>query len=123
MASLDLPVLLPQVKAGIEADGDRRARTGADGAEMPTTAKLGITGMIIENWYGLVARAATPPADRRGHEQDRRRSDERSDGERRGRDPRRDAGRRYARDVRAFVDSETEEWAKVIEDAGVVTTK
>src|SRR5436190_17548321 len=63
MTFLDLPVLLPQVKAGslrpIAIGAPERAPTAM---EVPTTAEAGMPGMIIENWYGMVAPAATPPA-------------------------------------------------------------
>src|SRR6476659_3203524 len=63
MTFLDLPVLLPQIKAGslrpIAIGAPERAPTAM---EVPTTAEAGIPGMIIENWYGMVAPAATPPA-------------------------------------------------------------
>ena len=63
MAFLDLPVLLPQIKAGalrpIAVGAPERAPTAP---EVPTTAEAGMPGMIIENWYGMVAPAATPPA-------------------------------------------------------------
>jgi tripartite-type tricarboxylate transporter receptor subunit TctC len=63
MVFLDLPVLLPQVRAGklrAIAVGSRvRAPTAAD---VPTTAELGLPQVEAENWYGMVAPAATPPA-------------------------------------------------------------
>ena len=62
MTFLDLPVLLPQVKAGalrpIAIGAPERAPMAM---EVPTTAEAGMPGMIIENWYGMVAPAATPP--------------------------------------------------------------
>ena len=61
MTFLDLPVLLPQIKAGalrpIAVGSPERAPTAP---EVPTTAELGFPGLRIENWYGLVAPKGTP---------------------------------------------------------------
>jgi tripartite-type tricarboxylate transporter receptor subunit TctC len=63
MAFLDLPILLPQVKAGalraIAIGARQRAPTAM---EVPTTAELGMPDLLAENWYGMVAPAMTPPA-------------------------------------------------------------
>ncbi len=63
MVFLDLPVLLPQVSAGklrpIAIGSKERAPSLPDVA---TTAELGLPQIEAENWYGLVAPAATPPA-------------------------------------------------------------
>ena len=61
MTFLDLPVLLPQIKAGalrpIAVGSLERAPTAP---EVPTTAELGFSGLRIENWYGMVAPKGTP---------------------------------------------------------------
>jgi tripartite-type tricarboxylate transporter receptor subunit TctC len=61
MAFLDLPVLLPQVKAGalrpIAIGSDARAPTAP---EVPTTGEAGYPVLRIENWYGMVAPKGTP---------------------------------------------------------------
>src|SRR5579863_8209674 len=63
MVFLDLPVLLPQIKAGglraIALGAPERAPTAID---VPTTAEVGMPGLLAENWYGMVAPAGTPPA-------------------------------------------------------------
>src|ERR1043166_9531989 len=63
MTFLDLPGLLPQIKGGslrpIALGTDARAPTAPD---VPTTFELGMPALRIENWYGMVAPAATPPA-------------------------------------------------------------
>ena len=63
MTFLDLPVLLPQVKAGalrpIAIGSPERAPTAPD---VPTTAELGLPELRIENWYGMVAPKGTPDA-------------------------------------------------------------
>jgi tripartite-type tricarboxylate transporter receptor subunit TctC len=61
LAFLDLPVLLPQIKAGalrgIAVGAPERAPTAMD---IPTTAELGMPDLQIENWYGMLAPAGTP---------------------------------------------------------------
>jgi tripartite-type tricarboxylate transporter receptor subunit TctC len=61
MAFLDLPVLLPHIKAGtlrpIALGAPSRAPTSPD---VPTTAEVGMPDLLIENWYGMIAPAATP---------------------------------------------------------------
>jgi tripartite-type tricarboxylate transporter receptor subunit TctC len=63
MAFLDLPVLLAQIRAGslrgIAMGSPQRAPTAMD---VPTTAEAGMPDLRVENWYGMVAPAATPPA-------------------------------------------------------------
>jgi tripartite-type tricarboxylate transporter receptor subunit TctC len=62
MAFFDLPVLLPQVKAGkirpIAIGAPQRAASVPD---VPTTTEAGMPDLQTENWYGLVAPAKTPP--------------------------------------------------------------
>src|SRR5215213_1053899 len=61
MAFLDLPVLLPHIKAGtlrpIALGAPKRAATSPD---VPTTAEVGMPNLLIENWYGMVAPGGTP---------------------------------------------------------------
>jgi len=124
MAFLDLPVLLPQVKAGalrpIAVGSAERAPTAPD---VPTTAEAGFPDLRIENWYGMVAPKGTPKeivtalhglatkamADPAVKEKLAAQ------------------GATLVGDTpehfRTFVDSEIRKWAKVIKDAGVVTTK
>jgi tripartite-type tricarboxylate transporter receptor subunit TctC len=62
MAFFDLPVLLPQVHAGklkaIAVGSRQRAPSLKD---VPTTVELGYP-VEADNWYGMVAPIATPPA-------------------------------------------------------------
>jgi tripartite-type tricarboxylate transporter receptor subunit TctC len=63
MVFLDLPVLLPQVRAGKIKPIAIGAKTRAAAlADVPTTAEVGYPQIVAENWYGMVAPAATPPA-------------------------------------------------------------
>src|ERR1700738_3311069 len=61
MTFLDLPVILPHIKAGtlrpIALGAPQRAPTAPD---VPTTAEVGMPGLRIENWYGMFAPAKTP---------------------------------------------------------------
>ncbi len=61
MTFLDLPVILPHIKAGtlrpIALGAPQRAPTAPD---VPTTAEVGMPDLLIENWYGMIAPAKTP---------------------------------------------------------------
>ncbi len=63
MTFLDLPVILPHIRAGslrpIALGARERAPTAPD---VPTTAEVGMPDLLIENWYGMIAPAGTPPA-------------------------------------------------------------
>src|SRR6187431_281993 len=63
MTFLDLPVILPHIKAGslkpIALGAPKRAPTSPD---VPTTAEVGMPELLIENWYGMLAPGGTPPA-------------------------------------------------------------
>jgi tripartite-type tricarboxylate transporter receptor subunit TctC len=57
----DLPILIPQVKAG-----KLRALTLASGRrhpllpDVPTTAEIGLPGVLADNWYGMMAPGRMP---------------------------------------------------------------
>jgi tripartite-type tricarboxylate transporter receptor subunit TctC len=124
MVFLDLPVLLPQVKAGglraIAVGAPQRVPTAM---EVPTTAEAGMPDLLIENWYGMVAPAGTPAAviatlNRVAIEAMR--------------DPAvkeklASQGAELIVDTpehfRGFIDDEIKKWEKVIKDAGVETAK
>jgi tripartite-type tricarboxylate transporter receptor subunit TctC len=124
MVFLDLPVILPQIQAGklkpIALGARQRAPTAPD---VPTTAEVGMPDLLIENWYGMIAPAGTPEKivaeiNRVAHEAMN--------------DPQvkqklADQGLTVAGDTpeqfRAFIDSETTKWAKVMKDAGVPIEK
>jgi tripartite-type tricarboxylate transporter receptor subunit TctC len=124
MAFLDLPVLLPQIRAGtlrgIAVGAPERAPTAMD---VPTTAELGMPDLQIENWYGMLAPAGTPAAVIATLNQAATEA---------MRDPA--VKEKLAlqgailigdtpEHFRGFIDSEIARWAKVIKDAGVVTEK
>jgi tripartite-type tricarboxylate transporter receptor subunit TctC len=61
MTFLDLPVILPQIKAGnlrpIALGTKARSPLAPD---VPTTAEVGMPEVLADNWYGMIAPAATP---------------------------------------------------------------
>ena len=66
MVFLDLPIILPQIKAGglraIAIGAPERAPTATD---VPTTAEVGMPDLLIENWYGMVGARRHAGGDRR----------------------------------------------------------
>ena len=115
---------MPQIKAGslrpIVIGSPERAPTAM---EVPTTAEAGMPDLKIENWYGMVAPAGTPPAivaslNRIATEAMR--------------DPAvkeklASQGAELVGDTpehfRGFIEAEIRKWAGVIRDAGVATEK
>jgi tripartite-type tricarboxylate transporter receptor subunit TctC len=124
MVFLDLPVLLPQIKAGklkpIAVGAMQRVPSAP---EVPTTAEVGMAHLQTENWYGMVAPAKTSPQvvavlNKAAVEAMK--------------DPTvveklSSQGAILVGDTpehfRDYIDSETKKWAKVIVDAGVHTEK
>ena len=124
MVFLDLPILLPQIKAGglraIALGAPQRAPTAMD---VPTTTEVGLPDVQAENWYGMVAPAGTPPAIVARLNQIAIEA---------MRDPAVKEklaiqGAELIGDspehFHAFMESEIARWAKVIKDAGVPTEK
>jgi tripartite-type tricarboxylate transporter receptor subunit TctC len=63
MAFFDLPVLMPHVEAGkLKAIAVGSRERAPSLKNVPTTAELGYPQVVAENWYGMVAPIATPPA-------------------------------------------------------------
>src|SRR5882757_2562675 len=124
MTFLDLPVLLPHIKAGtlrpIALGAPQRAPTAPD---VPTTAEVGMPDLLIENWYGMIAPAKTP--EKIVAALNRFANEAMADPGVKQRLA--DQGLTVAGDTpehfREFIDAEIEKWAKVIKDAGVATTK
>jgi tripartite-type tricarboxylate transporter receptor subunit TctC len=124
MVFLDLPILLPQIKAGglraIALGAPQRAPTAMD---VPTTTEAGLPDVQAENWYGMVAPSGTPPAIVARLNQIALEA---------MRDPAVKEklavqGAELIGDspehFHVFMESETARWAKVIKDAGVPTEK
>lgn len=124
MVFLDLPVLLPQVKAGklkpIAIGAPKRAPSAPDVA---TTTEVGMPDLQTENWYGMVAPAKTPPAViavlNKAAVQAMKDPEVASKLAAQGAILVGDTPDQF----RAFIDSEIKKWAKVIKDAGVKTDK
>ena len=120
MTFLDLPVILPQIKAGllrpIALGAPTRAPTAPD---VPTTAEVGMPDLLIENWYGMIAPAGTP--EKVIAELNRVANEAMNDPQ--VKQKLADQGLTVAGDTpeqfRGFIDSETTKWAKVMKDAGV----
>ena len=125
MVFLDLPVLLPQIKAGKLrpiAVGAPRARADRDGGADHRRGRHART-CIIENWYGMVAPAGTPPAIVAAlHKITTEAMADPAVKEKLA-----SQGATLVGDTpehfRGFIDSEIKKWAKVIKDAGVKTEK
>ena len=124
MTFLDLPVILPQIKAGllrpIALGAPERAPTAPD---VPTTAEVGMPDLLIENWYGMIAPAGTPEKvvatlNRVANEAMNDPSVKAKLAEQgltvAGNTP---------EQFRGFIDGETKKWARVIRDAGVPIEK
>jgi tripartite-type tricarboxylate transporter receptor subunit TctC len=124
MAFLDLPVILPQIKAGllrpIALGAPERAATAPD---VPTTAEVGMPELLIENWYGMIAPAGTP--EKIVVTLNRAANEAMSDPSVKAKLA--DQGLTVAGDTpeafRGFITAETRKWAGVIKDAGVPIEK
>jgi tripartite-type tricarboxylate transporter receptor subunit TctC len=63
MGIFDVPVVLPHIKAGkLKALAVTSPKRAPSLPEVPTTGESGYPKVLSDNWYGLVAPAATPPA-------------------------------------------------------------
>jgi tripartite-type tricarboxylate transporter receptor subunit TctC len=124
MTFLDLPVILPHIRAGtlrpIALGAAARAPTAPD---VPTTAEVGMPDLLIENWYGMIAPAGTPPA----IVASLNRIATAAMGDPAVKQKLADQGLTVVGDTpehfRAFIGSEIVKWAKVINDAGLAATK
>jgi tripartite-type tricarboxylate transporter receptor subunit TctC len=124
MTFLDLPVLLPHIKSGtlrpIALGAPARAPTAPD---VPTTAEVGMPGLLIENWYGMVAPAKTP--DNIVAALNRLTNEAMADPS--VKEKLAAQGLTVAGDTpehfRGYIEAETVKWAKVIKESGVETTK
>ena len=65
MLNADLPVLMPLVKAGkVKAIALFAPERSPLLPDLPSTKELNLPGVVMENWYGVLAPAATPVAAR-----------------------------------------------------------
>jgi len=124
MTFLDLPAILPHIRSGtlkpIALGTDARAPTAPD---VPTTFELGMPELRIENWYGMVAPAGTPPAIVAAlHKITTTALADPSVREKLAEQGLTTVGN-SPEQFRDYIASETAKWAKVIKDAGIQTTK
>jgi tripartite-type tricarboxylate transporter receptor subunit TctC len=124
MTFLDLPAILPHIRSGtlkpIALGTDARAPTAPD---VPTTFELGMPELRIENWYGMIAPAATPPAIIAAlHKITTTALADPAVKEKLAEQGLTTVGN-SPEQFRDFIASETVKWAKVIKDAGITTTK
>jgi len=119
-----LPVILPQIKAGnlrgIALGAKSRSPLAPD---VPTTAEVGMPDVLAENWYGMVAPAATPPAI--VERLNRITTEAMSDATviQKLADQGLTLVPQTPEQFRDYMASETVKWAKVIKDAGMPTMK
>jgi tripartite-type tricarboxylate transporter receptor subunit TctC len=120
MAFLDLPVILPHIKAGtlrgIALGAPARASTAPD---IPTTAEVGMPDILIENWYGMIAPAATPPAVVAALNKVATQAMADPSVKEKLADQGLTLEPQTPDKFRALINSETRKWAKVIKDAGI----
>jgi tripartite-type tricarboxylate transporter receptor subunit TctC len=124
MVFLDLPVLLPQIKAGklrpIAVGAPERVPSAPD---VPTTTEAGMPALQTENWYGMVAAAKTPPnvvaALNKAAVEAMKDPDVVSKLESQGATLVGDTPEHFA----AYIASESKKWATVIKEAGVPVVK
>jgi len=116
----NIPVYLPQVKAGkIRALGVSSARRTPAAPEIPTVSEAGVPGLEAVTWFGLLAPAATPKPIVETLSVETARILKLPDVNKRiselGAEPVGSTPQQYA----AFIRSEIVKWRKVIQDAGV----
>jgi tripartite-type tricarboxylate transporter receptor subunit TctC len=124
MTFLDLPAILPHIRSGmlkpIALGTTARAPTAPD---VPTTVEVGMPELRIENWYGMIAPAGTPPA----IIATLNKITTTALADPTVKDKLAEQGLTTVgnspEQFRAFIASETAKWAKVIKDAGVQTSK
>jgi tripartite-type tricarboxylate transporter receptor subunit TctC len=124
MTFLDLPAILPHIRSGtlkpIALGTDARAPTAPD---VPTTFELGMPELRIENWYGMIAPAATPPAIVAAlHKITTTALADPAVKEKLAEQGLTTVGN-SPEQFRDYIASETAKWARVIKDAGIQTTK
>jgi tripartite-type tricarboxylate transporter receptor subunit TctC len=62
LVAFDVPVLLPHIRSGaLRALAVTSQKRAPALPEVPTTAEAGFPSVLSDNWYGLIAPAATPP--------------------------------------------------------------
>jgi tripartite-type tricarboxylate transporter receptor subunit TctC len=122
MVFLDLPVLLPLIKAGklrpIAVGSPKRVPSAPN---VPTTAEVGMPNLLTENWYGMVAPAHTPPdvVAKLNKAAVEAMKDPKVIAKLSSQGANLIGG--TPDEFRSYIANETKKWAKVIKDAGVQT--
>ena len=124
MTFLDLPVILPHIKAGtlhpIALGARARAPTAPD---VPITAEVGMPDLLIENWYGMIAPSKTPPAIVARLNRITNEAMNDPGVKQKLADQGLTVAGNTPEQFRGFIEAETTKWAKVIKDAGVTMEK
>src|ERR1700692_2851499 len=124
MTFLDLPVILPQIKAGtlrgIALGAPERSPLAPD---IPTTAEVGMPDLLIENWYGMIAPSKTPPAIVARLNRITNEAMNDPGVKQKLADQGLTVAGNTPEQFRGFIEAETTKWAKVIKDAGVTMEK
>jgi tripartite-type tricarboxylate transporter receptor subunit TctC len=124
MTFLDLPVILPHIKAGtlhgIALGARARAPTAPD---IPTTAEVGMPDLLIENWYGMIAPSKTPPAIVAALNRITNEAMNDPGVKQKLADQGLTVAGNTPEQFRGFIEAETTKWAKVIKNAGVSLEK
>jgi tripartite-type tricarboxylate transporter receptor subunit TctC len=124
MTFLDLPVILPHIKAGtlhpIALGARARAPTAPD---VPITAEVGMPDLLIENWYGMIAPSKTPPAIVAALNRITNEAMNDPGVKQKLADQGLTVAGNTPEQFRGFIEAETTKWAKVIKDAGVTMEK
>ena len=124
MTFLDLPAILPHIRSGalkpIALGTTVRAPTAPD---VPTTVELGMPELRIENWYGMVAPAATPPAIIAALNKITTTALADPNVKEKLAEQGLTTAGNSPEQFRDYIATETAKWAKVIKDAGIQTTK
>jgi tripartite-type tricarboxylate transporter receptor subunit TctC len=124
MTFLDLPVILPHIKAGtlhpIALGARARAPTAPD---VPITAEVGMPDLLIENWYGMIAPSKTPPDIVATLNRITNEAMNDPGVKQKLADQGLTVAGNTPEQFRGFIEAETTKWAKVIKDAGVSLEK
>ena len=124
MTFLDLPAILPHIKSGalkpIALGTTARAPTAPD---VPTTVELGMPELRIENWYGMIAPAGTPPAIIAALNKITVSALADAGVKEKLAEQGLTTAGNSPEQFRDYIATETAKWAKVIKDAGIQTTK
>jgi tripartite-type tricarboxylate transporter receptor subunit TctC len=124
MTFLDLPVILPHIKAGtlhpIALGARARAPTAPD---VPITAEVGMPDLLIENWYGMIAPSKTPPDIVATLNRITNEAMNDPGVKQKLADQGLTVAGNTPQQFRGFIEAETTKWAKVIKDAGVSLEK